>query len=47
LPEWLLFVAAAGCMVGYMLLLANAHRIMRWRLRLVRRQEGFRVQEKP
>jgi len=47
LPEWLLFVAAAGCMVGYMLLLANAHRIMRWRLRLVRRQEGFGVQEKP
>lgn len=28
--EWALFVFAAGGMVGYQILLANAHRIMRW-----------------
>jgi UDP-GlcNAc:undecaprenyl-phosphate GlcNAc-1-phosphate transferase len=37
LPEALLFGAAAGIMLSYMLLLINAHRIMRWRLRRLRR----------
>jgi UDP-GlcNAc:undecaprenyl-phosphate GlcNAc-1-phosphate transferase len=33
LPQWLLFVMASAAIVGYMVLLTIAHRIMRWRLR--------------
>jgi len=29
-PEWTMFVLAAGGLLGYQLLLANAHKIMRW-----------------
>lgn len=38
-PEWLLFGVAASIMAGYMLVLINAHRLMRWRLRRLRRQK--------
>ena len=38
LPEWLMFAVAAAAFVGYTLLLLNAHRLLRWRLRLRRRQ---------
>jgi len=36
LPEWQLFALAALIMVCYIMLLINAHRIMRWRLRRLR-----------
>lgn len=32
-PEWLLFAAAAAMIVGYTVVLINAHRILRWSLR--------------
>ncbi len=38
-PEWLLFALAAATFVSYTLLLFNAHRVLRWQLRL-RRNEG-------
>ncbi len=39
LPQWLLFATAAVTVLGYMTLLASAHRILRWRLRRIRAQE--------
>jgi UDP-GlcNAc:undecaprenyl-phosphate GlcNAc-1-phosphate transferase len=36
LPEWLMFAAATAIMAFYIVVLINAHRIVRWRLRRLR-----------
>ena len=35
-PQWVLFALAAIMMVGYTMLLLSAHRLIRWRSRMVR-----------
>ena len=42
-PEWLMFVGAAGVLLGYQVVLANAHRVLRWHRRRAKRRDVSRM----